>query len=85
MFAMYDPDTAQTDLAVNLDAVAKWLKVAKYKLMHTLRSSYRDGIDFSVVKARKPHVPPGRQGDCVQADVADTGLLQRISACGRTG
>jgi hypothetical protein len=31
MFALYDPDTAQTDFAVDLDAVAKWLMVCRFK------------------------------------------------------
>lgn len=62
MFSLYDPDTAQTDLVVDLDAVSKWLGVMKCKLMETLRSSYRPGIDYSVRRARNPNVPAGRHG-----------------------
>ena len=56
MFAMYNPDTAQTDLAVNLDAVAKWLGIRKDNLMKTLRSSYTAGVDYSVSGEQSPNV-----------------------------
>jgi phage anti-repressor protein len=48
MFELYDPDTAQTDFAVNVEAVAKWLGVHKRTLLKTLRASYSLGIDYIV-------------------------------------
>lgn len=55
MFSMYDPDTAQTDLAVDLDAVAKWLGARKGNLLATLRASYTVGVDYTVAKKPSPH------------------------------
>jgi hypothetical protein len=39
MFAMYNPDTIQTDMAINLDAVAKWLGV-RTDTQNTQRHTY---------------------------------------------
>jgi phage anti-repressor protein len=44
--SMYNPDTVQTDFVVDLDRVAEWLQVPKFKLMQTLRASYRVDIDY---------------------------------------
>jgi predicted GIY-YIG superfamily endonuclease len=55
LFSFYDPDTTQTEPVVDLDAVAKWLHVRKFKLMQTLRASYKTGIDYKVTKMPKPH------------------------------
>lgn len=60
MFELYNPDTAQTDLVVNLDAVAKWLQVPKFKLMTTLRASYKEGVEFAVARAPNPQMQSGR-------------------------
>lgn len=56
MFALYDPDTLQTDHVVNLDAVAKWLQVRKGSLMDTLQGSYKRDIDYVIKKMCNPHV-----------------------------
>lgn len=64
LFSLYDPDTAQTDFAVNLDAVAKWLGVYKANLMMTLRSAYKAGFDYQISKAPRP-VPPGHVADAL--------------------
>ena len=54
LFSLYDPDTAQTEQVINIDAIATWLKIAKSKLMETLRASYKAGIDYTVTKMRNP-------------------------------
>jgi hypothetical protein len=56
LFAFYQPDTAQTDLAINLDAVAKWLHVRKDVLMRTLRTSYTAKVDYEVTRMQNPNV-----------------------------
>lgn len=56
MFALYDPDTSQTDFVVNLEAVATWLKTTKRGMVKTLRESYKEGIDYEVSSAPAPHV-----------------------------
>jgi hypothetical protein len=56
MFAMYNPDTIQTDMAINLDAVAKWLGVRKDNLMATLKASYASGIDYEVSRKTNPSI-----------------------------
>ena len=61
MFELYDPDTAQSDFAVNLDAVSKWLRIHKHNLMKTLKASYIKGIDFTAVKAINPRHVSGRK------------------------
>jgi hypothetical protein len=43
---MYNPDTIQTDFVVDLDRVAEWLQVPKFKLMQTMRASYKVDIDY---------------------------------------
>lgn len=55
MFSLYDPDTAQTDFAVDLDAIAKWLGVRKDNLMATLKASYVAGVDYLVSRQSYPH------------------------------
>jgi phage anti-repressor protein/predicted GIY-YIG superfamily endonuclease len=61
MFELYNPDTAQTDLAVDIDAVAKWLGVRKENLMQTLRTSYTAGVDFTITKKPTAH-PTSKYG-----------------------
>ena len=50
LFEFYKPETLQTDFVLLLDIVAKWLKTPKYKLVLTLRRSYKENIDFSITK-----------------------------------
>lgn len=51
--SMYNPDTIQTDFAINLDSVAKWLSCTKGGLVGTLTNSYTQNIDYTISKARK--------------------------------
>lgn len=51
--SMYNPDTIQTDFAINLDSVAKWLSCTKGGLVGTLTKSYTQNIDYTISKARK--------------------------------
>lgn len=48
---MYNPETVQTDFAVDLDNAANWLRLKKYTLMKTLRESYTLNVDYKVSKA----------------------------------
>ena len=57
MFALYNPDTAQNDFAIDMESVAKWLGARKRVLMETLRSGYKAGIDYSVKRIPNPHIP----------------------------
>ena len=59
MFALYNQDTLQTDCVVDIDAVAKWLGVRKDSLMVTLRTSYKQGVDFTVDRVRNPNAVVG--------------------------
>jgi phage anti-repressor protein len=54
MFSLYHPETAQTDFAVDVSAVATWLGVRKDVLMRTLRASYTVDIDYSVTRMPNP-------------------------------
>lgn len=56
MFALYDPDTSQTDFVVDIEAVATWLKTTKRGMVKTLRESYKRGIDYEVSSAPAPNV-----------------------------
>jgi phage anti-repressor protein/predicted GIY-YIG superfamily endonuclease len=51
--SIYDPDTIQTDFVVKISIVSQWLKSSKKTLIHTLTTSYKKGIDFTVVKIPK--------------------------------
>jgi len=51
--SMYNPDTIQTDHVVNLDNVVKWLKVEKFKIINTLKDSYKQDIDYTIEKSIK--------------------------------
>ena len=52
--SFYNPNTIQTDFVVDLGLIAQWLGIRKLKLLQTLKSSYKDGIDFVVRKAERP-------------------------------
>lgn len=47
----YNPQTSQADLTINLDQVSKWIGVAKFNLLSTLRSSYQRDKDFAIEKS----------------------------------
>lgn len=49
--SMYNPETVQTDLIINIDSVSKWLDISKFNIMRTLRSSYREDIDYTIKKS----------------------------------
>lgn len=51
--SMYNPETTQSDFAIDLDKAAMWLNVTKFKLIYTLKSSYKDGIDYTIERVRK--------------------------------
>lgn len=48
---MYNPETLQTDLVINIDNVSKWLNTSKSAILRTLRSSYREDIDYTIQKS----------------------------------
>jgi len=50
IFSFYNENTLQTDFAIDLALVAKWLGTHKYKLSETLRKSYKKNIDFIIMK-----------------------------------
>lgn len=49
--SFYDPETIQTDFVVDAAIVVKWLGIQKKYMMETLRSSYKEGIDYKVEKS----------------------------------
>ena len=51
--AMYDPETSQTDMTIDMDVVSRWLNSTKSVLLRTLRASYKQGIDYQEVKSVK--------------------------------
>lgn len=53
-FEFIDENTPTTELAINIDMVAKWLDVNKQELLRTLRKSYRRDIDYSTTNASNP-------------------------------
>jgi phage anti-repressor protein len=50
LFAFYNKDTLQTDFVIDLAVVAKWLKCSNKELRHTLRTSYKQNIDYIIEK-----------------------------------
>lgn len=50
--SMYNPETLQTDLVINLEKVSKWLHVPKHKLIKTLKTSYKEDIDYIIKKSK---------------------------------
>jgi phage anti-repressor protein len=48
--SMYNPNTIQTDLVVDADRASKWLNVPKFRIMNTLKESYRIDLDYSIKK-----------------------------------
>ena len=53
LFSMYSASTVQTDHVVDLDRVSKWLGVRKDNLMRTLKTSYKEDIEYIVRKSKK--------------------------------
>jgi predicted GIY-YIG superfamily endonuclease len=46
--SMYDPNTSQTDIILELGVVAKWIKANKHNLTQTLKASYQKDIDYTI-------------------------------------
>lgn len=44
----------QSARLIDVDEVAKWLKVLKNNIVKTLRNSYVDGKDYTLVKEANP-------------------------------
>jgi phage anti-repressor protein/predicted GIY-YIG superfamily endonuclease len=55
-----DQLTGQTDFAIDLDVIAKWLNVRKDNLFQTLKATYKKDIDYIIVNAKKPN--PSKYG-----------------------
>lgn len=47
---------SQTDFVVKVSLVAKWMNANKTELVKTLKQSYRENLDYTVVKGRRPNV-----------------------------
>jgi phage anti-repressor protein len=45
----------QTDIVIDVDNVAKWLKAHKFTLLSTLKRSYTEGVDYTITKAKNPN------------------------------
>lgn len=51
LFELYDERSVlQSDFVIRLNAVAKWLKCNKYKLIMTLKKTYKQDFDYTVTK-----------------------------------
>jgi predicted GIY-YIG superfamily endonuclease len=85
LFSMYDPDTAQTDPVVNLDAVAKWLGVRKGNLLATVRDGYVDGVDFQVSKVPNPNSSGKYGGNAYRRVLLTPDCFKRLCMRARGG
>lgn len=54
LFGMVDENTLQTQTVLDLDVICKWLNVRKEDLMITLKKSYVEGTDYTVISAPNP-------------------------------
>lgn len=51
LFEFYNNESImQTDFVIKLSVVAKWLAASKYKLVKTLKRSYKKDLDYTVIK-----------------------------------
>ena len=48
LFEFYSEDTSQTDFAIKLESVCKWLGSTKPSVIRTLKSTYHVNIDYVV-------------------------------------
>lgn len=53
--SVYDPEALPTDPVIDADKAAALLGTQKSSLMQTLRNSYREGLDYIVLKPRPSH------------------------------
>ena len=51
--SMYNPDTIQTDLVIDIEKVSKWLNAGKGELVRTLKTSYKESIDYTITRGLK--------------------------------
>lgn len=58
-FGLYDVNTQNTDLIINIEIVAKWLNTKKAHLKETLVRSYIKNIDYKTSKAESTGGRPG--------------------------
>ena len=47
-FSLYDENTDNNDFVVDIDSVAKWLKIVRGNIKKTLNESYRENIDYKI-------------------------------------
>lgn len=52
LFDKYDVTTSQTDFAVRLSSVAKWLSASKKTLAETLKLSYTEDVDYKRIRPK---------------------------------
>ena len=62
LFSMVDENTLQTQAVLDLDVVVTWLKVPKEKLLKTLRNSYVEDTDFTIINAPNPNKQKSKYG-----------------------
>jgi phage anti-repressor protein len=55
LYKMYNESTLPTDIVIDVDYVAKWLHVPKFRILETLRHSYEKNVDYSVEKTQDPN------------------------------
>lgn len=51
---MFNENTLQSDIVIDLDTVVKWLKCTKRGLVDTLKRSYTEGVDYIINKSANP-------------------------------
>ena len=56
-------NTAPFDFAINLDATAKWLSIRKADLHRTLRTHFKNGVDYTVRKSVNPNKKDNRNNN----------------------
>jgi len=56
LFEFYDEYTNQSDPVINLDVVAKWLSANKYKLVITLKKSYKYNFDYIITPNKQKNI-----------------------------
>ena len=49
-FSLYDENTKDTDFIINIDSISIWLKLRKDSIKKTLTESYRQNIDYKILK-----------------------------------
>jgi phage anti-repressor protein len=52
---MFNENTLQSDIVIDLSMVVRWLKCTKRGLVDTLKRSYTENVDYVIDKASNPH------------------------------